>query len=329
MVTLGNILLQSPVLLAPMAGVTDACFRLLCRRYGAGLTTTEMLTTKTELWDTPKSRLRLKEFDDSGVRSIQIAGSEPEQMAEAARGVVAHGAELVDINMGCPAKKVCKKAAGSALLKDEVLVADILQAVVAAVDVPVTLKMRTGWSTEHRNAVTIARIAEDAGIVGLAVHGRTRACGYGHSVEYDTIARVVEAVDIPVFANGDIDSAQKAAQVLENTGASGVMIGRAAFGRPWLFREITHFLQHNELPSELDNAEIHAVITEHLLMLHKFYGEFQGLRIARKHIGWYLDDLQIASSMKKHFNQLERASDQLDAVNGLFKRFTKRGAQAA
>ncbi len=285
---IGPYALDSQVVLAPMAGVTDQPFRLLCRRLGAGMVVAEMLTSDTRLWHSRKSRLRMIHRNEPEPRSVQIAGTEPEQMAQAAQACAANGAQIVDINMGCPAKKVCKKAAGSALLKDEVLVRSILEAVVGAVSVPVTLKIRTGWSPDRRNGVTIARIAEDSGIQALAVHGRTRACGYHSEVEYDTIARIREAVSIPILANGDITTPQRAREVLRHTGADGIMIGRGAQGNPWLFREIQHYLDTGETLPTASYKEVSAVILEHLQRLHDFYGDFMGVRIARKHLGWYV-----------------------------------------
>lgn len=321
--------LASRVVLAPMAGVTDLPFRQLCRSFGAGLVVSEMVTSDTRLWNTRKSRQRLDHTGEAEPRSVQIAGGEPHMMATAARRNVEQGAQIIDINMGCPAKKVCRKAAGSALLKDEALVRDILQAVVAAVDVPVTLKIRTGWSSEQRNGLDIARIAEDAGIAALAVHGRTRACGFAGSAEYHTIAKIVQALDIPVIANGDIDSPLKARQVLNYTGAEAIMIGRAAQGRPWLCREINQFLQHGTVLAPPDNDEIQQILSNHIHALHQFYGETMGVRIARKHLGWYLKTLETDNSDHNHlgeackqfrsqFNQLQSAPIQLQAIAGFF-----------
>ena len=255
MISIGPYQLANRVILAPMAGVTDQPFRQLCRRLGAGLVVSEMVTSDTRLWNSRKSRLRLQHDGEPEPRSVQIAGGDPEMMAEAARMNAQLGAQIIDINMGCPAKKVCNKAAGSALLRDEPLVAAICAAVVQAVDIPVTLKIRTGWDPENRNALRIARIAEDSGIQALAVHGRTRSELYTGHAEYDTIAAVKQSISIPVFANGDIDSPQKAAEVLQHTGADAVMIGRAAQGRPWIFREIDHYLRSGELLAEPPLAE--------------------------------------------------------------------------
>jgi tRNA-dihydrouridine synthase B len=281
--------LPAPLALAPMAGVTDRPFRLLCRRLGAGVAASEMVTSDVRLWHTDKSRRRLDHAGEPAPRVVQIAGGEPAMMAEAARRNVDLGAEVIDINMGCPAKKVCHRAAGSALLRDEGLVAGILEAVVAAVTVPVTLKMRTGWDREHRNGPSVARIAEASGIQALAVHGRTRADHFQGEAEYATIAAIKAAVRIPVFANGDIDSGAKARAVLEETGADGVMIGRAAQGRPWIFREIGHFLRTGRSCAPPVRAEVRDIMLAHLNELYDFYGESVGVRVARKHLGWYRD----------------------------------------
>ena len=315
MVAIGPYSLPNNLVLAPMAGVTDRPFRLLCRRLGAGLAVSEMVTADKRLWQTRKSRLRLDHRNEPEPRSVQIAGGDPEMLAEAARVNAEHGAQIIDINMGCPAKKVCNKAAGSALMRDEALVRDILQAVVDAVEVPVTLKMRTGWSPECRNAPLLARMAEDAGIQALAVHGRTRADAYRGDAEYDTIAAVRESVNIPVFANGDITSPQKARRVLEHTGAAGLLIGRAAQGSPWIFREIGHYLATGtELPPPA-LTEVHDILREHVQGLHEFYGEFMGVRIARKHVGWYLQAHDPDRRFRKTFNRLESASAQLDSID--------------
>lgn len=287
---IGPYRLSHPLILAPMAGVTDRPFRTLCRRLGAGLAVSEMVTARPELRASTKTRLRLDHAGEPVPRSVQIAGADPQMLAEAARVNVAEGAQIVDINMGCPAKKVCSKAAGSALMRDEALVARILDAVVAAVDVPVTLKIRTGWCPETRNAVRIAHIAESAGIQALAVHGRTRACGFRGEAEFDTVRAVKQAVAIPVVANGDIDSPEAAARVLRGTGADAVMIGRAAQGRPWIFREIAHYLATGERLPSPNAGEMEAIMLEHLDELHDFYGEARGYRVARKHIDWYLKD---------------------------------------
>jgi tRNA-dihydrouridine synthase B len=298
------------VVLAPMAGVTDKPFRLLCKRLGAGLCVSEMTTSDPRFWNTAKSRHRMDHADEPAPISVQIAGTVPEVMADAARHNVDHGAQIVDINMGCPAKKVCNAWAGSALMRDEALVARILEAVVSAVDVPVTLKIRTGWAPDARNALAIARIAESAGIAALAVHGRTRDQQYTGFAEYDTIAAVKAALSIPVIANGDIDSPRKAAEVLAYTGCDAVMIGRAAQGRPWIFREIAHFLAtDDELPPpSLD--EVRDVLLGHLEALHAFYGELSGVRIARKHLGWYAKDRPENAAFRAVVNRAETAEAQ-------------------
>jgi len=287
---IGPYRIEPPVVLAPMAGVTDKPFRQLCKRLGAGLAVSEMTSADAHLWSTRKSLRRMDHVGEPEPVNVQIAGHDPGMLAAAARHNVEHGAAIIDINMGCPAKKVCNVWAGSALLQDEPRVARILNAVVRAVEVPVTLKIRTGWDREHRNALVIARLAEDAGIAALAVHGRTRADKYEGEAEYATIAAVKAAVRIPVIANGDIDSPGKARMVLAATGADAVMIGRAAQGRPWIFRQIAHFLATGERWPEPDVSEVRDILLGHLEALYAFYGEHQGLRIARKHLGWYARD---------------------------------------
>jgi tRNA-dihydrouridine synthase B len=291
--------LAAPLALAPMAGVTDRPFRLLCRRLGAGLAASEMVTSDVRLWHTPKSRRRMDHDGEPEPRVVQIAGGEPAMMADAARRNVDLGAQIIDINMGCPAKKVCNRAAGSALLRDESLVADILGAVVRAVAVPVTLKMRTGWDAANRNGLRIARIAEGLGVQALAVHGRTRADHYQGAAEYATIREIKAAVRIPVFANGDIDSGAKARAVLEETGADAVMIGRAAQGRPWIFREIRHFLTTGRDLPQPAHGEVRDIMLAHLEQLYAFYGEHAGVRVARKHLGWYRDAAMPAHQDKR------------------------------
>jgi tRNA-dihydrouridine synthase B len=301
-----------------MAGVTDLPFRQLCREMGAGLVVSEMVAADPSTWDTRKSRLRIQFGDEPAPRSVQIAGYDPQMMAEAARFNVAQGAEIIDINMGCPAKKVCKRAAGSALLQDPQLVDDILQAVVAAVDVPVTLKIRTGWDRQNRNGATIAKIAEQAGIAALAVHGRTRACRFVGEVEYDTIAEIVETVSMPVIANGDITSPQKAVAVLEHTGAAAVMIGRGAQGNPWIFNQINHYLDKGEQLAPPSIEEIGVIMARHLQALHNFYGEVGGVRISRKHIGWYSSELAGGKEFTQHFNKLESRTHQQEFLKQFF-----------
>ncbi|WP_228141708.1 tRNA dihydrouridine synthase DusB [Marinobacter sp. X15-166B] len=315
---IGPYTLPNPLIVAPMAGVTDRPFRLLCRQLGAGLAVSEMVIADSKLWHTRKSRLRLDHQGEPGPRSVQIAGGDPEMLAHAARLNAEYGAQIIDINMGCPAKKVCNKAAGSALMKDVPLVRDILVAVVAAVDIPVTLKIRTGWDRDNRNALLIARLAEDAGIQALAIHGRTRTDGYKGEAEYDTIAEVKSRVNIPVFANGDISSPEKAREVLDYTGADGLLIGRAAQGRPWIFREILHFLETGEHlpPPGLD--EVEAILTGHMTALHAFYGDHMGPKIARKHVGWYLQSHDHERTFRRSFNALELAQEQLDSIQQYF-----------
>ena len=319
MFTIGPYTVQNKTVLAPMAGVTDLPFRQLCREMGAGLVVSEMVASDPSTWGTRKSRLRIQFGDEPAPRSVQIAGYDPLMMAEAARFNVAQGAEIIDINMGCPAKKVCKRAAGSALLQDPKLVSDILHAVVAAVDVPVTLKIRTGWDRHNRNAVTIAKIAEEAGVAALAVHGRTRACRFVGEVEYDTIAQVVEAVSIPVLANGDISTPEKAQFVLQHTGAAAVMIGRAAQGSPWVFKQINHYLEICTLlpPPRLDEAG--AIMMRHLIALHDFYGEVGGTLISRKHIGWYINPMVGGKLFTQQFNKLESTMEQQASLRQFFE----------
>lgn len=316
--SIGPYTLPNRLILAPMAGVTDQPFRQLCRRLGAGMVVSEMVTSDVRLWNTRKSSLRMIHDGDPEPRSVQIAGGDPQMLAEAARANVQLGAQIIDINMGCPAKKVCNKAAGSALLKDQPLVQAILEAVVAAVDVPVTLKIRTGWDRDNKNGVDVARIAEQSGIVALAVHGRTRADLYTGDAEYDTIAAIKQAVSIPVLANGDIDSPEKAAHVLAATGADGLLIGRAAQGRPWIFREIEHYLRTGAYCPAPALTEIERILLEHLAALHAFYGDVMGVRIARKHVGWYLATLPGAREFRAEFNRLDSQEAQCASVRQFF-----------
>lgn len=303
-----------------MAGVTDAPFRRICRRFGAGMTTSEMTTADTSLWQTPKSRLRLDLDLDAEPVAVQIAGSEPDQMAMAAVACVKRGAQIIDINMGCPAKKVCKKLAGAALLRDEKRVAAILTTVVNAVTVPVTLKIRTGWDLKHRNAVKIARIAEDSGIQSLAVHGRTRACRYKGMAEFETIALVKEAVGIPVIANGDISTLEKSLEVLRLTNCDGLMIGRGAQGRPWIFRELGQLLNPDQHLPQLDKNELRDIMLDHLSELHRFYGELTGVRVARKHLTWYCGSLENADEFRHRVVRVESASEQISLTKTYFDR---------
>lgn len=320
---IGRHRLPNRVILAPMAGVTDRPFRQLCRRLGAGLVVGEMVTSDPALWHTRKSRQRMDHTGEPGPRAVQIAGGDAAMLAEAARLNAAQGAEIIDINMGCPAKKVCNKAAGSALLRDETLVAEILEAVVAAVEVPVTLKIRTGWCADSNNGVRVARLAEDAGIQALAVHGRHRQQRYQGKAEYDTIAAIKQAVRIPVFANGDIDSPRKAAEVLDYTGADAVMIGRGAQGNPWIFRQVDHYLRHGRTCPPPDMNERADVLRGHVHALHDFYGDYMGVRIARKHLGWYLAadrrfDSDQQRELRAAFNALEQPNEQYDFIDDLF-----------
>ncbi len=315
---IGQYQIDIPLVLAPMAGVTDRPFRQLCRKLGAGLVVSEMITSDVNLWNSRKSQTRLDHTGEVDPISVQIAGGDPEMMANAAVMAVQHGAQIVDINMGCPAKKVCNKAAGSALMKDEALVADILQAVVASVDVPVTLKMRTGWAPEHKNAPTIAALAEQSGIAALAIHGRTRRCGYKGAVEYDTIKTIKQQVSIPVLANGDITTPEQAKYVLDYTQADGVMLGRAAQGRPWIFRETQHFLQTGQLLAAPKLQEVNTILLEHMLALYEFYGEYMGVRIARKHVGWYLQAHDDNRDVRRQFNKLETPEEQITLINTFF-----------
>ncbi len=320
MLQIGPYSLDTQVALAPMAGVTDRPFRQLCRELGAGLVVSEMVTSDPNLWHTRKSSFRLNHQGEAEPRSVQIAGGDPEMMALAAQLNAERGAQIIDINMGCPAKKVCNKAAGSALLKDEPLVESILEAVVNAVDIPVTLKIRTGWSPDNRNALTIAKMAEQAGIAALTIHGRTRSDKYLGDAEYDTIKSVKETINIPVIANGDINTPEKARFVLDYTGADAVMIGRAAQGTPWILGEIDHYLRHGEKVAPPSLSEIHSIFNRHLKALHEFYGELMGVRIARKHLNWYLISVSDVTGFRKEFNQLETADEQLNALDQYFDR---------
>jgi tRNA-dihydrouridine synthase B len=328
-VHIGPHCIENNLVVAPMAGVTDRPFRQLCKRLGAGLAVSEMVASNPKLRDTVKSLRRGDHAGEVEPIVVQIAGADPAIMADAARYNVERGAQIIDINMGCPAKKVCNLAAGSALLKDEALVAAILERVVAAVDVPVTLKIRTGTDPASRNAVRIARLAEDAGIAALSVHGRTRACAFVGPVEYETIRAVKGAVSIPVIANGDIDTPQKARAVLELTGADAVMIGRAAQGRPWIFREMRHFLDCGETLAPPLVEAMRSVILEHLCDHCEFYGEAAGVRIARKHLGWYARGLVGGDAFRHEINQLETAAAQIAAVNAFFDRLSTLGDRLA
>ncbi len=324
MLQIGSYHLSNCLVVAPMAGITDRPFRQLCRKLGAGYAVSEMAAANPRVWDTDKSRRRLTHDGEPEPISVQLVGADAVQMADAARFNVDQGAQIIDINMGCPARKVVGNWCGSALLQDELLVGKILDAVVHAVDVPVTLKFRTGWDREHINAPMVARLAESCGIAALALHGRTRADGYRGLAEYDTIAEVKSLVSIPVIANGDIDSPQKAAAVLKKTGADGLMIGRAAQGRPWIFREINRFLSDGTLMPPPDMAEVHAIVHEHLEAHYAFYGESVGVRTARKHIGWYTRFLPDGEVLRQQANKAETCEKQLNDVDCFFASLLER-----
>ncbi|UUM29289.1 tRNA dihydrouridine synthase DusB [Acinetobacter colistiniresistens] len=316
---------HSPVFVAPMAGVTDRPFRTLCKYFGAGHAVSEMMTADKTLRMSKKSLYRANFDGELAPISAQIAGSDPEQLAEAARYQVANGAQIVDINMGCPAKKVCNKLAGSALLQDEDLVARILDAVVAAVDVPVTLKTRLGFLNGHENIMRVAKRAEESGIAALALHGRTREDMYLNTARYELIKQVKELIDIPLIANGDIDSPEKAKYVLDYTGADAIMIGRAAQGRPWIFREIAHYLKTGEHLAAPDIAEVKTVLLGHLAELYQFYGEYSGCRIARKHIAWYTKGLRSSNEFRQSMYKVENTADQAKVVEAYFDQLLDQG----
>ena len=318
---IGSFELANSVFVAPMAGVTDRPFRMLCKQLGAGYAVSEMVTSRPDLFKSLKTSRRVDHTGESGPIAVQIAGTDAPMMADAARYNIDHGAQIIDINMGCPAKKVCNKWAGSALMQDEALAVSIVRAVVDAaqpLSVPVTLKMRTGWCQQHKNAVTLAKKFEDVGVQMLTVHGRTREQGYSGQPEYDTIAAVKQAVRIPVVANGDIDSPEKAQTVLRYTGADAVMIGRAAQGRPWIFREITHFLETGEHLAQPLVMEVRRLLLDHLQDHYALYGEDSGVRSARKHIGWYVHQLPQGDAFRRHMNTLENAKAQHQAVGEFF-----------
>jgi tRNA-dihydrouridine synthase B len=321
---IGPFQLRNNLIVAPMAGVTDRPFRQLCKRMGAGLAVSEMVASNSLLRGAEKTRRRANHDGEVEPIAVQIAGADPDMLADAARYNVDEGAQIIDINMGCPAKKICNVMAGSALLKDEPLVARILERVVSAVAVPVTLKIRTGWDRDNRNAMTVAKIAEASGIRALAIHGRTRACGFSGEAEYDTIAEVKSAVRIPVIANGDIDTPERARHVLDHTGADAIMIGRAAQGRPWMFREITHYLETGEHLPLPEVAEIHRVLIGHLHDLYGFYGEQTGVRVARKHISWYTKGLAGSAAFRHGMNQLQTCGEQIAAVETFFAELSER-----
>ncbi|MGO2497627.1 MAG: tRNA dihydrouridine synthase DusB [Vibrio litoralis] len=315
---IGNYTLPNNLIVAPMAGVTDRPFRELCLRYGAGMAVSEMMSSNPKVWNTSKSLQRMVHEGESGIRSVQIAGADPDLMAQAAQVSVENGAQIIDINMGCPAKKVNKKLAGSALLQRPDIIEQILKAVVNAVEVPVTLKTRTGWDTDNKNCVEVAKMAEQCGIQALALHGRTRACMYKGEAEYDSIRAVKQAISIPVIANGDIDSPEKAKYVLDYTDADALMIGRPAQGRPWIFNQIQHFLQTGEHLPPLPTEEVQDILIGHVQALHEFYGEFLGPRIARKHVGWYLKEHDGEGEFRRIFNAIEDAEKQIDVLRNYF-----------
>jgi len=326
---IGPYKLRNQLVLAPMAGVTDRPFRQLCKKLGAGLAVSEMVSSNSALWGSKQTLRRMDHEGEVEPRSIQIAGADPNMMAQAAQFNVACGAQIIDINMGCPAKKVCNVMAGSALLKNEDLVKKILDAVVEAVDVPVTLKIRTGWDPENRNALSVARIAEQAGIQALAIHGRTRACAYKGEAEYETIRCVKQEVGLPVIANGDITSPENVREVLEFTGADAVMIGRAAQGRPWIFREVEHYLLTGQLLPEPGVEEIRSIMIEHLNNLYAFYGEFTGVRVARKHIAWYSKAHHKGADFRRRINCVETLDEQLRMTHAFFDELSDRPELAA
>jgi len=321
-VKIGSYQLNSNVILAPMAGITDLPFRQLCCRLGAGMAVSEMISSNPKVWNTDKSKRRSVSGNDIGIRSVQIAGSDPDELAYAAQVNAENGAQIIDINMGCPAKKVNKKLAGSALLKEPALVEQIVKAVVNAVDIPVTLKIRTGWCENTRNGIEIAKIAEYNGIQSLAVHGRTRNDFYKGDAEYSTIKAIKKAISIPVVANGDITTVEKAEQVLNYTNADAIMIGRGAQGRPWIFREINHFLatgQHMHAPLM---EEFSSILIGHVKELHDFYGDFMGVRFARKHVSWYMQQHDPEKQFRSIFNGLESVQEQLESLNLYFDNLT-------
>lgn len=326
---IGPYKLVNNLVLAPMAGITDRPFRQLCKKMGAGLAVSEMVASNSLLWGSVKTRRRADHTGETEPRAVQIVGADPRMLAEAARYNADHGAQIIDINMGCPAKKICNVMAGSALLKDETLVGHILDSVVNAVDVPVTLKIRTGWDPGQRNGVTVARIAEQSGIQALAVHGRTRACAFRGDAEYDTIAQIRQAVTIPVVANGDIRTPEQAKHVLDYTGADGIMIGRAAQGKPWIFNIIDHYLRYGEIRSEPPLTVIRSIMIEHLHQLYEFYGEYTGVHVARKHISWYSKGQPGGALFRQQVNQADSRKQQLAATEQFFDALIESGEKAA
>jgi len=319
---IGPYQLANPLILAPMAGISDRPFREVCAQFGAGLAVSEMVASNPALRHHKTTLLKTNHGAETGLRSVQILGTDPEQMAEAAKVNAQRGAQIIDINMGCPAKKVCAVAAGSALLRDEALVKKILDAVVMAVDIPVTLKIRTGWDLQNRNAVDIARIAENAGIAALTVHGRTRACKFNGQAEHETVKKVKQTVTIPVIANGDITTPEATRAVLATTGADAIMIGRAAQGNPWLFEAANHFLKTGKSLEKPTVASIHGTLLSHLDKLYSFYGNASGVKMARKHIGWYFKHFEpLPQDVKNTINQAEQPSQQIALINSAFNLF--------
>ncbi len=326
---IGPYTLKNNLILAPMAGVTDRPFRQMCRSLGAGMAVSEMVSSNSLLWGSEKTKRRANHSGEPDPKSVQIMGADPQLMAEAAKYNAGNGAQIIDINMGCPAKKVCNVAAGSALMKDEKLVGEILEAVVEAVDVPVTLKIRTGWDRDNRNAPNVARIAEASGIQALAIHGRTRADGYKGDAEYETIATVKQQIQIPVIANGDITSPQKALEVQQKTGADALMIGRAAQGKPWIFRSILHFMQTGEILPDPTTEEVRDLLMGHLENLYGFYGEYTGVRIARKHISWYSKGQRHGAAFRQLVNRVDSAQQQLQMTREFFAQIIDQQPEAA
>lgn len=322
---IGTHILKNKLIVAPMAGVTDRPFRQLCKAMGAGMAVSEMVSSNSLLWGSQKTQRRANHEGEVSPISVQIAGADPKMLVAAARYNVENGAQIIDINMGCPAKKICNVMAGSALLQDEKLVERILDAVVKAVEIPVTLKIRTGWDKQHKNALSIAHIAENSGIQALAIHGRTRACAYTGTAEYDTIAAVKAAAKIPIIANGDITTPEKAKYILAYTKADAVMIGRAAQGRPWIFREINHYLTTDQYLQPPEVTEIHRVLINHLHDLYDFYGEYSGVRIARKHISWYTKGLVGSAGFRQSMNQLQTSEQQIVETNKFFSKLAEEG----
>jgi len=315
---IGKFKLDSPFLLAPMAGITDAPFRRLCAKFGAGLTVSEMTTSDISLWKTSTSMHRLNLDMNIEPRVIQIAGSDPNLLAIAAKLCVDRGAQIIDINMGCPAKRVCNKLAGSALMKDEKLVKEIIESVVNAVKVPVTLKMRTGWSPEQKNGLEIAQIAENSGIQAIAIHGRTKACRFSGNAEYTTIAQIKKKISIPIIANGDIDSPEKSLEVFRISNADALMIGRSSRGKPWVFRDLNYYLKEQKHVTPLEKNNVRDTMLEHLLDLYRFYGEELGVRLARKHLSWYCMHLKNSTTFRKKVVRVNKANEQIELVEEFF-----------